>query len=98
MLTYTLKTGIKCINCGVNDLGDKTYRHCPVPLSPLQFEIKSKIGTVKINFIVDTSASLSILPLSIINRIMIDLMPVSLTTKIKCFCQADQEIGILSLR
>lgn len=61
----------------------------------------SKIGTAKINFMVDTGASLSILPLSIINGIMIDPTAVSLCTangnKIKCFSQADLEIGIQSL-
>lgn len=50
----------------------------------------------------DTVVSLSILPLSNVNRIMIDPMPVPLMTanrnKIKCYGQANMEIRIPTLR
>lgn len=70
-------------------------------VSSTKFTNDIKNRDSKINFMVDTGASLSILPLSIINGIMIDPTPVSLSTdnkdKINCFGQADLEIGIPSL-
>lgn len=60
-----------------------------------------KIGAARLKLAVDTYASILILPLSGVNRIMIDQMPVSLTTanenKIKCCGRANKEIGIPNL-
>ena len=69
--------------------------------SPL-FQIAATLGTAKLQFIVDTGASVSIIPSSYINGIILEPTPVSISTasgeKIKCHGQAHLEISIPSLR
>ena len=72
--------------------------------SPMRFAIVSnaKLGAIKLKVIVDTGASISILPTSAVNGITLNPTPISLFTanreKIKCYGQASLEIGIPSLR
>ena len=69
--------------------------------SPL-LEINTKLGATKLKFIVDNGASISIIPAVAVKRITWKPTPVSLSTangeRIKCFRQANLEIGIPSLR
>lgn len=71
-------------------------------LSLLLLEMDAKIGAARLKLTVDTGASLLIHPLSNVNGIMIEPLPVSLTTtngnKIKYYSQANMEIGIPSFR
>ena len=73
-----------------------------VPLSSPLLQINTRLGTTTLKFRVDTGASISIIPASRLNGVMLNPTPVSLTTangeKIKCHGQANLEIGIPSLK
>ena len=73
-----------------------------VPLSSPLLQINTRLGKTTLKFIVDTGASISIIPASRLNGVTLNPTPVSLTTangeKIKCHRQANLEIGIPSLK
>ena len=73
-----------------------------IPLSSPLLQINTRLGTTTLKFIVDTGASISIIPASRLNGVTLNPTPVSLTTangeKIKCHGQANLEIGISSLK
>ena len=73
-------------------------RTSSVPQGSPLLEINAKLGATKLKFIVDTGASISILPTSAVNGITLNLILISLSTangeKIKCYGQASLEIGI----
>ena len=73
-----------------------------VPLSSPLLQINTRLGTTTLKFLVDTGASISIIPASRLNGVTLNPTPVSLTTvngeKIKCYGQANLEIGIPSLK
>ena len=73
-----------------------------VPLSSPLLQINTRLGTTTLKFIVDTGASISIIPASRLNGVTLNPTPVSLTTangeKMKCYGQANLEIGIPSLK
>ena len=73
-------------------------RTSSVPQGSPLLEINAKLGATKVKFIVDTGASISILPTSVVNGITLNPTPISLSTaneeKIECYGQASLEIGI----
>ena len=73
-----------------------------VPLISPLLQINTRLGTTTLKFIVDTGASISIIPTSRLNGLTLNPTPVSLTTangeKIKCHGQGNLEIGIPSLK
>ena len=73
-----------------------------VTLNSLLLQINTRLGITTLKFIVDTDASISIIPASRLNGVTLNPTPVSLTTangeKIKCHGQANLEIGIPSLK
>lgn len=73
-----------------------------VPQSLLLLQITARLGATKIKLIVNTSTSVSIILISVIHGIALDLIPVSPSSangeKIKCYRQANLEDGISSLR
>ena len=85
-----------------NRLGKLTVRTMSVPLSSPLLQINTRLGTTTLKFIVDTGASISIIPASRLNGVTLNPTTVSLTTangeKIKCYGQANLEIGIPSLK
>ena len=95
------KNTTKLASTYTNRLGKLTARTMSVPLSSPLLQINTRLGTTTLKFIVDTGASISIIPASRLNGVTLNLTPVSLTTanrEKKCYGQANLEIGIPSLK
>ena len=85
----------------VRDNSELTGLTDSVPSHPQLLEIAAKIGTTKVKFIIDTGASISILPSSFVNDFILHPTPISISSasgdKINCHGQANLELGIRSL-